>query len=210
MSTHDQPHDHSHAQPHDHSHEHGAPHSHEPGPLADASVRLAKVADAPAVGIVQSVIMRQSYAADLPPEALAQIEPAALGSVWRRSLSEPPSRDHRLLVACAGAQVVGFAAVGPSADPDASDTTAELLVLGVHPDARRQGHGSRLINAVVDTSRGAGRDELTAWLLESDVSTQDFLGSAGLEADGASRERVVSAEGDTLREVRVSAFLTEQ
>ncbi|MEO7130943.1 MAG: hypothetical protein ABIZ07_06170, partial [Dermatophilaceae bacterium] len=68
MSTHDQPHDqphdHSHDQPHDHSHEHGAPHSHEPGPLADASVRLAKVADAPAVGIVQSVIMRQSYAAD--------------------------------------------------------------------------------------------------------------------------------------------------
>lgn len=189
--------------PHDHHHEH------EPGPLADASVRLAREADAPAVGIVQAIIMRQSYAAVLAPEAIAQFEPGALASAWRRSLREPPSGDHRLLVACAGAQVVGFAALGPSTDPDAADGTAELLVLGVHPDARHQGHGSRLVNAVVDTARGGGRSELTAWLLESDLTTRDFLDSAGLEPDGASRERIVSPAGDTRREVRVSAILTE-
>ncbi|MDN5789757.1 MAG: GNAT family N-acetyltransferase [Micrococcales bacterium] len=199
------PHDHD----HDHDHDQDAPHTHEPGPLADASVRLAREADAPAVGIVQAIIMSQSYAAVLAPEAIAQFEPGTLASAWRRSLREPPTRDHRLLVACAGAQVVGFAAVGPSTDPDAADETAELIVLGVHPDARHQGHGSRLVNAVVDTARGSGRSELTAWLLESDLATRDFLGAAGLEPDGASRERVVSPAGDTRREVRFSAILTE-
>lgn len=195
--------------PHGHHHEHEHEHAHDRGPVADASVRVARPSDAPAVGLVQSVVWQQAYAGVLPAEVVARFEPRAFASAWRQSLGEAPSPDHLLLVACAGEQVVGFAAVGPSPDPD-GDGASELLTLGVHPDARRQGHGSRLLNAAVDTARGRGADALTAWVLADDAPTQGFLAAAGLEADGAQRERVVSEDGRTAREVRMSAGVTEQ
>ena len=125
------------------------------GPVADASVRVARGSDAPAVGLVQAVVFREAYAAVLAPEVLATFEPRAFANAWRATLEGERSGDGVLLVACAGEQVVGFAAVGASDDADTDAGTAELIVLGVHPDARRQGHGSRLLHAVVDTARGS-------------------------------------------------------
>ena len=189
---------------HGHDHGHGNDHGQAPPIVADASVRLARASDAPAVGFVQAVVWREVYAALLPPEAVDQFQPQAFTGVWRSSLEQPPSAAHRLLVACAGEQVVGFAAVGPSSDPDAHDIDGELLVLGVHPEARGAGHGSRLVNAAVDTARGAGFTALRGWLLGTDERTRAFLGAAGLEADGAYRDRVVGpTETDVAREVRV-------
>lgn len=187
------------------SHDH--PHSHEPGPLADASVRVARAADAPAVGLVQAAVFTQAYAAVLAPEVVARFEPREFANAWRATLEGDAAGDGVLLVACAGEQVAGFAAVGASGDPDVDDETAELLVLGVHPEARRQGHGSRLLHAVVDTARARGRSTLTAWVLAADDSTRAFLTSAGLAADGAHRERVVGPDGETAREVRLSAWV---
>ena len=201
--AHDHPHGHSHDHPHDHSHGAG------PGPLADASVRLARESDAPAVGLVQSVVWREAYAEAVPAEALAAFEPSAFAGAWRRSLAAPPAGVYRLLVACAGDQVVGFAALGPSQDPDAGQETGELTALGVHPEARHAGHGSRLLNAAVDTLRGAGARTMHAWLLAGDESTRAFLLASGLRPDGAFRDRVVSPDGDTAREVRLVAALTE-
>ncbi len=178
--------------------------------MADASVRIARVSDAPAVGLVQAVVWREAYAAHLPAEVVDQFEPRGFTNAWRSSLQNPPSRDHILLVACAGEQVVGFAAVAPSVDPDLADDGAEMLVLGVHPEARRQGHGSRLLNAVVDTARGRGRLSLAVWILADAEEVRAFLHSAGLESDGAQRERVVSHEGATVWEVRLGASVTQE
>ncbi len=177
--------------------------------MADASVRVARASDAPAVGLVQALVYREAYAGSLPEEVVAQFEPRAFAHAWRESLTHAPSRDHLLLVACAGDQVVGLAAVGPSGDPDGEDA-AELLVLAVHPEARRQGHGSRLLNAVVDTARGRDRHVLATWVLAEDDRTRAFLSAAGMRADGAHRERVVDADGRTAREVRLSAGLAPE
>jgi hypothetical protein len=50
---------------------------------------------------------------------------------------------------------------------------------------------------------------LTAWVLADADETRRFLTSAGLEADGAHRERIVSGDGRTVREVRLSAAVVE-
>lgn len=192
--------------PHDHPHSHAAT----PGPLADASVRTARESDAPAVGFVQAVVWRAAYAGVLAPEVLDTFEPQAFAGAWRRSLAAPPEGVYRLMTACAGDQVVGFAAIGPSQDPDASPTTGELTALAVHPDARRAGHGSRLLNAVVDTLRGAGADTLHTWVLAADEPSRAFLVQAGLAPDGAFRDRVVSPDGDTAREVRLVADIAPE
>ena len=199
--------DHPHpADQHAHGHAHG---SGEPGPLADASVRRARPTDAPAVGFVQAVVWREAYADVVDADVAAAFEPQAFASAWRQSLATPPGADHALLVACAGDQVVGFAALGPSEDPDAQEGTVEIHVLAVHPEARRQGHGSRLLAAVADTARGRGRTEVQAWVLASDEATRAFLTAAGLVTDGAHRARVVAEDGRTATEVRLAAALAE-
>lgn len=187
------------------------PHSHEhpSGPIADASVRLARESDTPAVGLVQSAVWREAYADVVTEEVLAAFEPQAFAQTWRDSLQAPPEGIYRLLVACAGEQVVGFAAIGPTQDPDAGLATGELLALGVHPQARRSGHGSRLLNAAVDTLRGAGAETMHCWLLGSDETTRAFFQASGLGPDGAFRDRVVGPDGSTAREVRMLAVLTE-
>ncbi len=196
-----------------HDHGHGHPHEHAPAtgpaPLADASVRRARSNDAPAVGLVQATVFRAAYAGRVPDEVLSLFEPDAFARGWRESLAAPPEGVHRLLVACAGDQVVGLAAIGPAQDPDAGPAAGEVTVLAVHPDARRQGHGSRLLNASVDLLAEAGAESVTLWLLTDDESTRAFLTASGFAPDGAYRDRVVSPDGDTLREVRLTADLGE-
>ena len=143
----------------------------------------------------------------MPDDVVAVFEPEPFARAWRDSLEAPPRGVHRLLVACAGEQVVGAAAIGPSQDPDASPATGEVTLLVVHPAARRQGHGSRLLNAGVDLLRDAGAEAVATWLPADDEDGRAFLTSSGFGPDGAYRDRVVSPDGDTLREVRLSAAL---
>lgn len=186
------------------------PNPHQPGRpsgTADASVRPAHESDLSAVGVVQAAVWREAYAGVVDPEVLAAFQPHEFARMWRASLADPPPGVYRLLVAFAEDQVVGFAATGPTQDPDAAMQTGELLALGVLPEARRQGHGSRLLNACVDLLRDAGADAVHAWLLLDDAVSRAFLEAAGLEPDGAFRDRVVSASGATAREVRLRADL---
>lgn len=210
---HERDHEHGHAHGHAREHEHGHAHDHDHGdargPLADASVRRARPADAPAVGLVQADVWTGAYAGRIPAEVAERFQPAAFATAWRDSLAEPPPGAHALYVALAGDQVVGFLAVGPSQDPDAPVDLAEFTALGVHRSGRRQGHGSRLLNAGVDHLRAAGAGSVAAWVLVDDEPTRAFLSGAGFEPDGAYRDRVVSAAGQTLREVRLSCSLGE-
>lgn len=189
----------------EHRHDHGRPDS-PVGPEADASVRQARVNDAPAVGTVQSAVWRDAFAGLVPDDVLADFEPLPFARAWRTSLEQPPSPRHVLVVACAGSQVVGYAAIGPCEDPDADEDDGEVLALGVHPDARRQGHGSRLLNATVDLMRDAGFGHVYAWVPAADQTTRTFLQGAGLVPDSAYRDRGVGpTEDDLLREIRLTA-----
>ncbi len=151
--------------------------------------------------------MTADYASILPTHALESLDPAAFAAIWRRSLADPPSPRHLLLVACAGDQVVGLAAFGPSEDPGSDNETAELLTLVVHPQARRAGHGSRLLNAVVDEARGRGFAWLQAWVLLDTPQMRDFLQRAGMGPDRARRHRVIDPD-TSLMEVRLAASLS--
>jgi ribosomal protein S18 acetylase RimI-like enzyme len=198
--------------PHDlsrpHSEAHERAHDADPVPVADASARIARESDAPAVGMVQAAVWRAAYGHMLSPEVVEQFDGPSFARVWRDSLSHPPTPRHVLLVGCAGDQVVGFAAVGPSVDTDATETSGEVLTLGVHPDARQCGHGSRLLNAAVDTLRGRGFEHMGTWILAADEATRAFLTTAGLSPDGAFRDRVIDVDGTVAREVRLTADLS--
>lgn len=196
---------------HDHHHDPSVAHDHAQSPpnglVADASARIARPNDTAAVGLVQAAVWRAAYGGVLPQEVVDEFDPASFARVWRDSLRTPPTPRHVLLVGCAGDQVVGFVAVGPSIDPDADEASGEVLALAVHPDARRSGHGSRLLNAAVDTLRGNGFSSMSIWLLARDETFRAFLRAAGLSPDSAYRDRVIDPDGTLVREVRLTADL---
>ena len=88
-----------------------------------------------------------------------------------------------------GNWLVGFAAITPSDDPDADQQRDALIAeLAVKPEATRAGHGSRLLNAAVDTARADGFGRITVWVNSTDDVLRAFYTEAGWAPDGAHRE----------------------
>lgn len=163
----------------------------------------------PAVAHVQAAVWRNAYGDLVDAEVRDAFTPEAFEPAWRESLQSPPSPLHRLLVATEGETVVGFAAIGPAVGDEPHPGTGEIYALGVAPDSRGHGNGSRLLNAAVDTLHAGDFASVSMWVLNDAEQARAFLASAGLEPDGAWRDRVVAADGRTAREVRLTAALSE-
>jgi len=176
-----------------------------PDPLtpssADAAVRPARPADAPALGAVQARAWGRAFGA-----VVGTLDPAALTPAWADAIATPPSPRHLVLVATSGGTVVGFVAVAPAADPDLGPDVGELVVLAVDPAHQGAGHGSRLLSAATATLRDAGVTGVVAWLPLPDAVLQNFLTSAGMVPDGA-RRTLASSAGSTVTQHRLTASL---
>lgn len=150
---------------------------------------------------------QQRFTEILPASLLAQLDPRDLAMVWASSILNPPTPRHRVLVAVDDGVILGYAAVGPSQDPDADGNSGELASLEVHPDHQRSGHGSRLLNAAVECAQADGLAEINVWCPLDDAVRRGFLQSAGWGPDSAYRDVVVDwDENDveqTVREVRL-------
>ena len=167
---------------------------------APDSVRLARTSDVDDVAALQVRAWRAAYADVLPARVLEALDESDIALEWGRALLMPGSS--RLLVALDGdGQVVGAAAIGPSADPDASGC-GEMSLLVVDPDRWGQGHGSRLLAASVDLLVQMGFVEAVTWVPIEDEGRRRFLQSAGWGPDSAFRDLEVD-EGHSVREVRL-------
>lgn len=176
-----------------------------------SGVRLARTPDVDDVAAVNIRSWRLRFAGVVPDDVLENMDASDLAMVWASGILNPPTPGHRLLVAVDDNRVVGYAAIGPSQDPDADGGTAELVALEVDPDHLRQGHGSRLMAAAVDHLRGAGMDSAVAWCPVHDEVRRQFLQSAGWGPDSAYRDLAVGVAVDgsdlIVREVRLATLL---
>jgi GNAT superfamily N-acetyltransferase len=166
--------------------------------VADASVRTAQPDDAASIASVQAAAWRATYGNVLPADVLEDLDSPAVHDQWREAVTTPPSARHRVLVAMTGADVVGFAAIGPSEDSDlVAMVDAEMSALCVLPDRVREGHGSRLVNAAVDHLRTDGFLHVRVWLAAGaeDERLHAFLAGAGWAEDGARRELDLHGDG---------------
>lgn len=175
------------------------------GPTADVSVRVAWADDAEAVAAVQVRAWRAQYADLLPADLLETLDPAALAATWRESLSRPIDARNRMLVALERNTVRGFAVTSPSDDPDADPLTdGEVADLTVDPEHTRRGHGSRLLQAAVDTLRADRFRRAVLWLNSTDDLRREFLTGAGWAPDGAHRELDLRGDGEIrVKQVRL-------
>jgi GNAT superfamily N-acetyltransferase len=179
-----------------------------PGP--DVSVRVGWADDAPGVA-VQVAAWRQEYAGVLPAEVIDSFDAEQFAAAWHQAMARPTDARNRVLVALERNAVRGFAVTCPSPDPD-SDPVAdgELTELVVDPAHRRAGHGSRLLQASVDTLRADKFVRATCWLASTDDVRRRFLTEAGWAADGAHRELDLHGDGSVqVRQVRLHTDLRQ-
>lgn len=177
-------------------------------PSADVSVRIAWAEDAPAIAAVQVRAWRAAYAGLVPDAALPD-DPAPVADAWRASLAASGDARNRVLVALERNRVVGFAITRPAADPDCDPVAdGELAELTLDPDERGKGHGSRLLQAGVDTLRADRFTRAVTWAVADDDALRAFLTGAGWGADTAHRELALDEEGGArLKQVRLHTAL---
>lgn len=174
-------------------------------PAHTASVRLALPTEATAIAEIQ----QRAWTEDPDLAVLTnEVSGTDAATAWSEAIMRPPMADFRVLVAVEpdedGAAVVrGFAAIGPSEDADAEHTDALVAEFAVDPRHRGQGHGSRLLNAVVDTLRADRFTRATWWVRTGDDATRRFLTEAGWGADGAHRETGTEDDRIRIKEVRL-------
>lgn len=73
----------------------------------------------------------------------------------------------------------------------------------VDPDHLHRGHGSRLLQAAIDTLRADGFERAVSWLFSSDDAIRSLYQEAGWAADGAHRELATDDSGARVRQVRL-------
>jgi len=179
-------------------------------PSADVSCRIAWADDAPALARLQQRTRAHDLAALLPAEAL-QADDAAAEAAWRQVLNRPADARIRVLVALERNRVVGFAITSPATDPDTDPVTdAELMELTVDPGERGLGHGSRLLQAAVDTMAADRFGRAVLWAIATDEALRGFLTSAGWAPDTAHRELDLDGTGQTtIKQVRLHTAIDE-
>lgn len=177
--------------------------------MSDVSVRIAWGDDAAAVAHVQAAAWREQYAGLVAPGGLpvgADLEPA-----WRAALSTTSDARNRVLVALDRATVVGFVLTTPASDPDCDPVAdGEVAELTVDPGQRGRGHGSRLLQAAVDTLVADRFSRAVTWCIATDDDRRGFLTAAGWAPDSAFRELGLDEEGSTqVTQVRLHTALTD-
>lgn len=173
-------------------------------PTADVSVRIAWSDDAAAIAELQLRAWAALYADLLPSGALPH-DAAAAAAAWSQSLRKPGDARNRVLVALERNRVVGFAITTPAADPDCDPVVdAELSEITVDPAERGKGHGSRLLQAGVDTMLADRFTRAVTWTVSSDDALRVFLSEAGWAPDGAHRGLDLDGTGATVvKQVRL-------
>jgi GNAT superfamily N-acetyltransferase len=168
------------------------------------SVRVAWADDAAAIAAVQVRAWPEMYAGLLPADVLpTDVDEVALQ--WRQALVRPTDARHRALVALERNRVVGFALTSPAGDPDCDPVAdGELGELTLDPAERAKGHGSRLLQAAVDTLAADRFTRAVTWVNGGDAALRTFLTEAGGAPDTAHRELDLDGTGTTtVKQVRL-------
>lgn len=173
-------------------------------PTADHSVRVAWANDAPAIAAVQVRVWRERLAGTVPESRLPH-DPAELVPTWKAALTTPADARQRVLVALERNRVVGFVLTSPAQDPDCDPVgVGEISELTLDAQERRQGHGSRLVQAAVDTLIADRFSLAVTWIDSQDEVLREFLTSSGWGPDGAHRELALDEDSETrIKQVRL-------
>jgi ribosomal protein S18 acetylase RimI-like enzyme len=160
------------------------------------TVRPATVADAPAMGQLVVRAWQAAYRGQMPDDYLDGLRAEERAAYWDGVLRREDRRGV-ILVAERDGEVVGFAAAGPSPDPQGA---GELYAINVDPDHWGGGAGRALLGAAQAELDRMGFAESVLWVLPGNARARRFYERAGWAADGT--EKTSEAFGVSFDEVR--------
>jgi ribosomal protein S18 acetylase RimI-like enzyme len=160
------------------------------------TVRPATAADAPAMGRLVVRAWQAAYRGLMPDAYLDGLRAEDRAAYWDGALRREDLRGV-VLVAERDGEVVGFAAAGPSPDPEGA---GELFAINVDPAHWGTGAGRALLEAAQDELARLGFAETVLWVLPANARARRFYERAGWVSDGT--EQTVDAFGVTVPEVR--------
>lgn len=166
-----------------------------------SGMRLASVADAPALARLHLAVWQVAYRGLIPDAFLDALTVEEFEQRWASQLRE----GHQLVLAFHEGALVGFASYGASRDEAAPGTEGELFALYVHPDAWGTPVGWRLHDAALSALTSAQMSEATLWVLASNERARRFYDRQGWQPDGG--VKVEERPGATLTEVRYRRLL---
>jgi ribosomal protein S18 acetylase RimI-like enzyme len=168
--------------------------------VVDALIRRATADDADAIADVHARSWQAAYAELLPAEVIAEMVAGTARRVvrLRGQLSGPSSV--RIWVADRANEIVGFAMVGPTTEPDMPAGTGEVLAIYLGRDAWDQGIGRALMARAVQDLQDEGFEQGVLWVLTSNARARQFYEAAGWRPDGTTK--VEQRAGGSMNEVR--------
>ncbi|MGW6935592.1 N-acetyltransferase family protein [Lentzea sp. NPDC054927] len=159
------------------------------------TVRLAVVSDAAAVASVHVRTWQAAYRGLVPDSVLDNLSVEERTSMWERSIPHGG-----VWVGVVDDVVVGFAAAGPSREPDAD---FQLYAIYVLPSAWDSGLGFSLASAAVGDS-----PDVIVWVFDENPRARRFYERFGFRADGLSKTETIG--GATLNEIRYRRVTTAE
>lgn len=173
---------------------------------AAVAIRPGTRNDAAAVARIHLESWRATYREELPAEYLAGLDLTSRTVIWGQRIGLPGVR---ILIAGRGPVAMGFAAFGPSRDPDLNPADwSQLYNFHVLPKHRSQGIGARLWRAMLDEIRPTGAVGLTLWVVPTNQGARRFYERMGLRPDGREQTEQL-APGVHLPELRYRQTLKE-
>ena len=161
-----------------------------------ATIRRATAADASAMGRVAVRAWQSAYRGHMPDDYLDGLRSEDRAAYWEGVLGREDLQG-TILVVERGGEVVGFAAVGPSPDPQGA---GELYAINLDPDHWGTGTGRALLGEAQAELARLGFGETVLWVLTGNARARRFYEIAGWVADGS--ERTTEIFGVTVPEVR--------
>jgi ribosomal protein S18 acetylase RimI-like enzyme len=148
------------------------------------TVRLETPDDAEAVAALHARAWQKGYAAILPADLLATMDPVAMAQRRRDALARTDSSFTSMIAEHEGS-IAGFVTFGPyrigqdmtNLDPE----FGEILAIYVDPDRWRSGVGGALMRAALQELE---QPEVRLWVLAENKQAQGFYRKHGLSPDG--------------------------
>nr|WP_204341913.1 GNAT family N-acetyltransferase [Micromonospora terminaliae] len=141
-----------------------------------------------AVGALHQRSRVAAYASFLPPEALADPTPEAMGRYWTERVTWEGA-DHRMTVAERDGRLVGFSYLGP--DDEGDPATGLLNAIHLEPAERGRGTGRALMVDALDAMRARGWSRAVLWVLRDNAAARRFYERGGWTTTGGQRDDLI-------------------
>ncbi|GIJ19640.1 N-acetyltransferase [Micromonospora lutea] len=141
-----------------------------------------------AVGALHQRSRVAAYSSFLPPEALADPTPEAMGEYWTQRWTW--ERDsHRMTLAVRDDALAGFSYFGPD-DEDGSDA-GMLCAIHLAPAERGRGVGRELMSDALAGMRKRGWRRAVLWVLRDNLPARRFYERGGWQPTGTEQNEFI-------------------